>query len=166
MTNAFKIKVREQLIESAQDYFKLLSKTIVLESDEFSFQKTYSLRFNKRNFLHLTGVYSLLTAEAFFEKCLDGSISIDDFDANEQKNKSTIKKKLKHLVNLSTSFDDEILVQEQFIKNRIICKIATSDNSKTIGFVDGHYCVWPSTLLDKNHLDENKTIVKVVPLIK
>ena len=37
--------------------------------------------------------------------------------------------------------------------------------SKTIGFVDGHYCVWPITLLDKNHLDKDKPIHIIKPKI-
>ena len=166
MGNEFKIRIREQLIEAAQDYFKLTSITIVVESDEFVHQKRYLLKFNKSNFLHLTGVYSSLSANEFFDKCFNGTVALEDFDSNEQKNKSTIKKKMKNLVNLSTSFNNEILVQEDFIKNRIVCKIATSDNERPIGFVDGNYCVWPNTLLDKNHLDNKKPIIKVVPLIK
>ena len=165
MANEFKNKIKAQLLEAAQDYSKLITRAIVLESNEFVFQKRYVLKFNRANFLHLTGVYSTVKANAFFEKCFDGTISVDDFEINNKKNKSTIKKKIKNLVDLSVSFDSEVLVQEMFVKNRVICKIATSDDKRTIGFVDGRYCVWPNTLLDKNHLDTNKAIVKVKPII-
>ena len=47
----------------------------------------------------------------------------------------------------------------------INCKIATSDNKRTLGFTDGRYYLYPKTLLAKNHLDLNKPIIKVKPII-
>ena len=58
MANEFKNKIKVQLLEAAKDYSKLITRAIVLESDEFVFQKRYVLKFNRANFLHLTGVYS------------------------------------------------------------------------------------------------------------
>ena len=166
MQNLFKENVRLQLLVAAQEYFVLLTKSILIESDSFEYQKKYLINFNKANFLHLTGVKSYLKADEFFDKCFDSSITIDDFDYDEIKNKTNIKNKLRCLTALSSFFDRELLAQEQFVKNRIVCKLATSDGSFTIGFTGGKHCVYPKTVLNKNRLDEAKPIIKIIPAIK
>ena len=166
MQNSFKENVRLQLLVAAQQYFTFLNKSILVESDNFEYQKKYFISFNKANFLHLTGVKSNLKADEFFEKCFDSTINVDDFDYDEIKNKTNIKNKLRCLATLSTFFDKEILAQEQFAKNRVVCKLATSDGSFTIGFTGGKHCVYPKTVLNKNRLDETKPIIRIIPLIK
>ena len=166
MQNSFKENVRKQLLVAAQEYFSLLNKTIIIESNNFEFQKIYIIKFDKTNFLHLTGVISTLKAGDFFEKCYNSSISIDDFDYDEVKNKTNIKNKLRCLATISTMFNKELFAQEHFEKNRVICKIATSDGSFTIGFIGGVHCVYPKTVLNKNRLNESKPIIKVIPVVK
>ena len=80
MQNSFKENVRLQLLVAAQEYFILLNKSVLVESDSFEYQKQYLISFNKTNFLHLTGVKSNLKADEFFDKCFDSTITIDDFD--------------------------------------------------------------------------------------
>lgn len=53
----------------------------------------------------------------------------------------------------------DILVQEDFVKNTVRCVIATTDGPCTIGFVDNRHYVVPNTILDGNHLDENKPVL-------
>ena len=166
MQNLFKENVRKQLLVAAQEYFSLLNKTIIIKSKHFEFQKIYVIKFDKTTFLHLTGVISTLKAGDFFEKCYNSSISIDDFDYDEVKNKTNIKNKLRCLVTISTMFNKELFAQEHFEKNRVICKIATSDGSYTIGFIGGAHCVYPKTVLNKNRLNESKPIIKVIPIVK
>ena len=62
MQNSFKENVRLQLLVAAQEYFALLTKSIIIESDSFEYQKKYLISFNKTNFFHLTGVKSKLKA--------------------------------------------------------------------------------------------------------
>ncbi len=50
-----------------------------------------------------------------------------------------------------------------FIKNKIECKIATSDGRCTIGFVDARQYLRPKTILANNHLDHTKPIYLVKP---
>ena len=164
MEQNFKIITRTQLLKAAQDYFKLLDKVIVLKSKEFKYKKQYTLKFIKGNFLHLTGVYSFLKPADFFEKCFDGTITIDDFKFTKTHHKNIIKIKMRNLVNLSAMFNEEIFVQENFIKNRVTCGIATSDNKKTLGFIETKHYFLPKTLLDKNHLDPGKPIIKIKPI--
>lgn len=132
---------------AAQQYFTLLNKTIVIKSDKFKYQEKYSIKFNEENFLHLTGVISKLNAKEFFDKCFDSSIDEDDFDYDAVKNKTNIKNKLRCLITIPTMFSKELLAQEQFEKNRVICKIATTDWSFTLGFTGGKYCVYPKNCI-------------------
>lgn len=166
MQNSFKENVRQQLLVAAQEYFTLLNKIIIIESNDFTYQKRYLIKFNKSNFLHLTGVISNLNGDDFFSKCYDSSITIDDFDYDEVKNKTNIKNELRCLIAISSMFDKELLAQEQFAKNRVVCKLATSDGSFTIGFTGGAYCVYPKTVLYKNRLNKEQPIIRVRPSCK
>lgn len=165
MSNSFKKFVREQLLVAAQQYYSLISNVIIIKSSAFKYQNKYVIAFDKNNFLHLTGVVSKLKPADFFEKCINASIKFDDFDYDNVKNKTNIKNKLRCLVTISTMFDKELFVQEQFVKNRVICKVATSDGSFTIGFSGGAYYVYPKTVLNKNRLDESKPIIVATPLV-
>lgn len=166
MKNSFKTNIRLQLILASREYSKMLDKAIILESSKFQFENKYLLLFNKANFLHLTGVMSHLSANEFFDKCFSETIDENDFGYNEIKNKTNIKNKLKCLVIISSLFTKDIYVQEVFVKNRVVCKLATADNCCTIGFADGHYCLWPKTILSKNRLDSLKPTYLVKPIIK
>ena len=70
------------------------------------------------------------------------------------------------MISIGDFFKNEIMVQETFIKNQIVCKIATSDGKCTLGFVDAKYYLRPKTILANNHLDKSKPIYRVTPIIK
>lgn len=82
----------------------------------------------------------------------------------QKKDKKTVKRKLKSLLNIYNIFTKELFVQESFVKNKIECKIATSDGKCTIGFVDARQYLRPKTILINNHLDANKPIYLVKPV--
>lgn len=90
MEISFKSKVRERLIEGVLAYSKLLNYFFVFESRQFQFQKSYSLRFTEDNYKHLTGVTTKFSARVFFDKCLNGTIKIDDFDCEDSKRRKRI----------------------------------------------------------------------------
>ena len=166
MANQFKENVKSQLIVAAQSYFFLLNKNVLLKSEQFKNRKIYRLAFTKTNFLHLSGVLSILEPAIFYEKCLCGQINCDDFSYNEYKNKNTIKSKMKNLVHIDLLFKSKVFVQEDFVKNRVVCKIVTSDGKCTLGFTGGKGRLYPNTLLNNNHLDEEKCILEVIPIIE
>lgn len=167
MQISFKTKVRKQLIEAAKSYSKLLKVKITISSNLFVVSNKYILRFYKTNFLHLTGVKTKLSTEEFFNKCFNDLITEDDFDCDSTKElKGFVRQKIKHLVNFDSIFTQKLLFQEKFVKGKISCTIATTNGECTIGFIDAKYCVRPKTVLDKNHLDKNKNIIEVVPLIE
>lgn len=88
-----------------------------------------------------------------------------EFWDSPKKNKSTIKKKLSHLVSIDSFFDAEILVQEDFEKGLVRCFVATSNGQCTLGFVDAKYYVRPNTILASNHLNSDKPILRVMATI-
>lgn len=107
-----------------------------------------------------------MSTEDFFLKCYAGTIIESDYSLGPNNDRKTVKRKLKNLISIGDFFKNEIMVQEAFIKNQIVCKIATSDGKCTLGFMDAKYYLRPKTILANNHLDENKPIYRVTPIIK
>ena len=107
-----------------------------------------------------------MSTEDFFLRCYAGTILESDYSLGPNNDRKTVKRKLKNLVNIGEFFKTEIMVQETFIKNQIVCRIATCDGKCTIGFVDAKYYLRPKTILANNHLDVDKPILKVVPIIR
>ena len=162
----FKETIKKRLIDSAKSYCCLLNKKIILASDLFKAKKEYIVRFYETNFLHLSGVKTFLSPKMFFEKCLNGDISFDDFDCDSNGQlKGLVRLKMRHLISINSFFEQDVEVQEDFEKGSIKCLLGTSDGRCTIGFVDAKYCVRPKTILDKNHLDQRKPIILIKPRI-
>mgnify|MGYP003314803194 CR=1 FL=1 len=166
MTNQFKENVRLKLIVAAQSYFLLMNKNILLKSKQFANRKVYKLAFTKYNFLHLSGVLTNLDCGTFFEKCFNGTLECDDFTYDEFKNKNMVKSKIKHLIHIGSFFNSNVFVQEDFVKNTIVCEIGTSNGVCTLGFTGGKGKLFPKTLLDNNRLNNEKCIIQVVPIVK
>lgn len=164
--NQEQFNVKQALIDSAQSYFKLLNCDIIIKSTNFIQSNSYILKFFKTNFLHLTGLKTSLSTEDFFLKCYAGTIVESDYSLGPNNDRKTVKRKLKNLISIGDFFKSEIMVQENFIKNQIVCKIATSDDKCTLGFVDAKYYLRPKTILANNHLDQKQPIYNVVPIIK
>ena len=163
----FKETIRNRLIESAKKYYLLINKKIIISSECFTMKKEYIIRFYETNFLHLIGVKTKLSSECFFNKCFNESILMEDFDCDSTTQlKGLVRLKMRNMVNIDSFFISEIEVQEDFEKGSIKCLLGASDNKCTIGFVDAKYCLRPKTILDKNHLDKEKPIIKVAPIIK
>ena len=164
---SFKETIRNRLIESVKKYYSLINKKIIISSECFTMKKEYIIRFYETNFLHLTGVKTFLSPLEFYKKCFDGKITCDDFDCDSTTQlKGLVRLKMRNMINIDSFFINEIEVQEDFEKGSIKCLLGASDNKCTIGFVDAKYCLRPKTILDKNHLDKEKLIIKVVPIIK
>lgn len=73
---------------------------------------------------------------------------------------------MKNLVHIDLLFKCKVFVQEDFVKNCVICKIETSDGKYTLGFTGSKGKLYPNTLLNNNHLDEAKVILKITPIIE
>lgn len=90
----------------------------------------------------------------------------DDFDFNKNGKdrnsiKGSVRRKIKSLERVSTLFQDDILIEEDFRRNKIVCAIATTDKQITVGFSDGAVSR-PKTLLKGNELKTNPLTVDLV----
>ena len=105
-----------------------------------------------------------MTAGDFFIKCLNGSIGINDYVCDITDDlKGKVKEKLRNLATIGDFFEKELVLQEMFEKNRVKCKLATSDGKCTFGFVSINKIVHvPLTLLNKNQIDESVKITNFV----
>ena len=165
----FKLRALELLKNGAKEYSKLLGIDFVLVSNKFVNRKKYILRFYEGNFLHLTGVLTALTAKEFFNKCLNGTITNDDFDCDSSLVlKGTVRHKLSHIISISTFFDGEIRCQESFVKGKVKCIIAASDRKYTLGFTGGKGPLNPLTLLHNYFLNDETAVdnVKISRIVR
>ena len=156
----FKESVQHKLNVAAKDYSKLVGIDFVIKSNEFKYRNEYLLRFHKDNFLHLTGINTKLKATVFFEKCFEGTITQEDFDCDSTEElKGKVREKLKNLITIGDFFDKELVFQEMYEKNRVICKLASTDGKCTIGFISISKNIHvPLTLLNRNQIKEEKGI--------
>ena len=159
---SFKTRVRNTIVQYAPQYYSFyVCHDYLLLSESFSDSPYYVISAEKDNYLHLTGVSTTLSPSDFFSKCLNGSLSEDDFDLapNEQmvKNaKGTIRRKIKALPFIFDLMDTSCYVEEHFCKNAIYCSFASSDGACTMGFVTTP-TARPKTLLIGNELDVNSS---------
>ena len=159
---SFKTRVRDTLVSCAKMYYSYyVCRDYLVISDAFSQRPYYIISAEKDNFLHLTGVSTSLSGRAFFDRCLDGSLSEDDFELStygqdERASKGTIRRKMNSLPYISGLLSGGSLVEEGFQKNTVYCSLASSDGSCTMGFVAvpvGR----PKTLLKGNELNPAKS---------
>ena len=166
----FRESVKQKLIVAANEYNKLVGVDFLAKSKEFKNNSNYLLRFHKDNFLHLTGVSTTLSANDFFEKCLIGDISFEDFDCDSSEEiKGKAREKLRHLQSIGSFFDRELIFQEDYQKNTVKCKIASSDGNFTLGFKSLKNSInIPLTLLNRNQIKEELAIknVKIEKIIR
>ena len=156
----FKERARSLIIQAAKAYSTLLGTDFIVSSNKFVYRKEYILRFEKKNFLHLTGVKTRLSAEHFYQKTIREKLTIYDFDCDSTSDLSNkVRRKLNALIDIGDFFECNLLFQEMFERNTVKCLIASTNKKYTLGF-SGDEILWPKTLLNSNRLDPNKTISK------
>ena len=158
---SFKERVKETLISCAQDYKAYyVNYEYLLCSKAFSRNAYYIVSAHEDNYLHLTGVHTYLSASSFFQKCCDGTLEESDFDfikdgQSESEVKGSVRRKINALVAIMGIFEGSTIVEEDFVKKRIRCALATSNTNVTLGFtVVGK--AKPMTLLKGNELNATK----------
>lgn len=160
---SFKERVRLEIIKAAKKYKEIyVDYEYLICSEAFEKRSYYIVDAEKDNFQHLTGVHSQISAQNFFDKCINGSLSEDDFDfikksQDEKSVKGTVRRKIKALPDMMEIFRVGLLAEEDFKKNRVICSFATADGNCTLGFVDSGKAR-PKSLIKGNELKNPKQI--------
>lgn len=153
----FKERVRQVVISCAQIYKQYyMEYEYLVCSEAFKNNKYYKFYATKDNYLHLTGVHSNLKPAQFFNKCLDGTLSVTDFDfikkgQTESEVKGIVRKKIQVLPFIQSILEDGVMTEESFSKGQVECSFATSTIKLTIGFTAPGRAR-PKTLLNGNML--------------
>lgn len=165
---SFKERVAQAANNFAPQYKSIfVDYEYLLCSDAFSDQGYYIIDAEKDNFRHLLGVNTNLSPSEFYEKCLNGELSEQDFDfvkvgQDEKAVKGSVRRKITAFPGFLSMMTKELVVQENFSKNKVFCSIATTDSAVTVGFI-GAKGSRPRTLLKGNQIDQQKA--KTVDLI-
>jgi len=162
-TISFKERVRNELIQYASIYKSVfLDYDYLVYSKDFTKQFYYIIMGHETNYLHLTGVNSTLSSRVFYEKCINGTLEESDFDFNKRGQndkavKGSIRRKLKALSLLPNFFFKDLVAEENFMKNKVTCSLATTENDITVGFINVRTAI-PKTLLKGNELNLNNAV--------
>ena len=125
-----------------------------------AFETSYHvIKCDKGNYLHLNGIHTELSAEAFFDKCIAGELLEEDFDfrkpgKSEKSVKGSVREKIAVLPAMMILFTQKLVAENNFKKNKVECAFATTDHVCTLGFsMSG--C--PKSLLKGNELNKSKS---------
>nr|WP_312579150.1 PBECR4 domain-containing protein [Sedimentibacter sp.] len=157
----FKERVKNVLINEAQKYKRnYVDYEYLICSDAFKISDYYIISANEDNYQHLTGINSLVSPKEFFNKCFDGTLSESDFDfakkgQDEKSVKGSVRRKIQVLPDMMNLFENEIKVEESFVKNKVKCSFATTNECYTLGFINAKKS-YPMTLIKGNEIDKNK----------
>lgn len=154
MEKTFKERVKETLIDCSKDYKEnFINKKYIIYSKEFKYNKFYTITAKEDNFLHLTGLKTNLTSQEFFDRCINKTIKETDFEIKSKRQKGSVRRKINVLKSAMNIFkmNKTLWVEENFVKNKIICTFASTDNICTLGFILKTNSK-PNTLLKGNEL--------------
>jgi len=159
----FKQRVHSEITVGAAIYKKVfVDYDYLIYSSEFKSNYYYIISAAEDNYAHLTGVNSLISAQDFFNNCIEGTFSEDDFNfkskyRSEKEIIGSVRRKMNILPLLATIFQPKLQAEEGFAKGKVSCALATADNELTIGFSESTI-LRPKTLLKSNELNPNKAV--------
>lgn len=160
---SFKERVRLEMIKEAKRYKEIyVDYEYLICSEAFKKRNYYIVDAEKDNFQHLTGVHSKIGARSFFDKCIKGMLTEEDFDfikkgQDEKSVKGTVRRKIKALPGMMNLFKEGVQAEEGLKKNRVLCSFATADGNCTLGFTDSEKAR-PKSLIWGNELKNPKPI--------
>lgn len=163
MKEDFKERVRLEIIKAAKKYQEVyVDYEYLICSEAFKQNHYYIIDAQKDNFQHLTGVHSQISAQIFFDKCIQETLSTADFDfsqkgQNKKSVKGTVRRKIKVLPQMMELFKEGLQAEESFRKNKVICSFATADGNCTLGFLDS-LKARPKSLIKGNELKNPKPV--------
>lgn len=134
-----KQKLRNQIITGARNYqHYLVNKVFKIVCED---GMSVDIRFFTNDFKHLTGLYSDLDNNSFYENCCSGYISTGNIRTSQKYNWSTLKIKGKHIEKIHELLykdGNKILVSEVLDTKTCVFPYAVKNMSNNIcvGFVD------------------------------
>lgn len=158
---SFKKRVVQTAVDQARQYKDVfVDFEYLLCSKAFVKQDYYILAADTSNYRHLIGVNTSVSAEDFFTKCIDGTLQESDFDfiksgRTEREIKGSVRRKIKSLPFFTSMIGKDLVVQEDYVKNGVLCSLATTDCNVTVGFINSQKSR-PKTLLWGDSLDWDK----------
>lgn len=161
-TQSFKERVTQTAISQAKVYEQVFLKyEYLLCSKAFHNRPYYIVSAHADNYRHLVGVNTAISASDFFEKCINGTLTEEDFDfkkkgQSEKEVKGAVRDKLIALPQFVSMMSKPLLAEEAFVKNRVHCIFAATDQSATVGFAAEDKSK-PMTLLRGDRLDPLKS---------
>lgn len=166
----FKERVAAVAVSQAKRYQAVfMDYEYLVCSPAFCANDYYILAAKDDNYQHLVGVNTpRLSPKEFFSKCVQGTLTEDDFDFRkkgraEKEVKGSVRKKIKALPYYTSMLERELVVQENFSKNKIICSFATTDHNMTIGYINNNKA-HPKSLMLGDTIDWNKAALADVIL--
>lgn len=162
MTKPFYERIKDDVVEASLAYesnYVLIDYLIVYGKDsKFSH---ITIKAERDNYLHLTGIITKLKPKIFFEKCLNNTLLSSDIcvpatKALEKSYKGTLRRKINVLKDFTKGVDSSYVIQENYVKNRVVCSIASTNLNLTIGYIDTGNCLRPKSLISGDSLDHSK----------
>ena len=156
----FKQRVCNTVSSLASPYYDYFVKyDYLLCSPAFKKRPYYIVSAEKNNYQHLTGVSYASSAEDFFDRCLDGTLTEADISfsksgRSEAEIKGSVRRKINSLPSIIGIFSGPCSVEEDFSKNRIFCSFAAANTACTLGFTFAANTK-PMTLLNGNQLKDS-----------
>lgn len=121
---SFKIRVKEITITESKKYKEVfVTHLYLIRSKDFKKKLLYSCS-KKDNFLHLSGINVNLSAASFLINAMMEHLLDFNFHKKgkyENSIKGSVRKKIKSLKRVSTLFQEDILIEEDFKKINYIC---------------------------------------------
>ena len=162
MQKPFYERIKDEVVEASASYesnYVLVDYLLVYGKDN-----NYShiiIKAEKDNYLHLTGIMTNLNPTAFFDKCLSNTLVASDINVpamktEEKSYKGTLRRKINVLKDFTKGVDSSYVIQENFVKNRVVCSIASTNLNLTIGYIDTGNCLRPKSLISGDSLDGSK----------
>lgn len=140
---SFRERVKNAAIKMAKVYKRaLVNKEYLIFSKSFTSNKYYILSSTETNYLHLLGVHSTISPREFYNKCINKTLEVDDFDfvvngRSEKEVKGSVRRKITALEEIDKIISKSAMVEESFNRNRVSCAIATANKNATLGFSGG-----------------------------
>ena len=159
--------VRQIIVECAHIYQRtFVDYDYLVCSSAFVKSPYYIIDAHEDNYEHLTGVTSKCSPREFFDKCMNNTLLETDFEfikknQTEGMVRNFVKLKTAVLPKLDTIFNSDTIVEESFIKGKVVCSFATATDDFTLGFSIGKTAK-PKSLLKGNFIQNRDNHLDLV----